>query len=294
MDKPFDNALKLLQKIGPESYAKLLGLKPCKIEYKDTDLSTVSSASDCVLMVDADERTAEHIENQSTYDSTMGERCLVYNVLARKSLGVPVHTTVLLLRQEADGPAMNGILRRSGRNGIQNLEFRFDVVRIWTIPAEQLFECGVGVLPLAFIGDIKEHELPALVRRTGECLKSQIEPDKALDVWTSIKILMGMRYTESLVDTLLIGVKGMEESVTYQAILREGKTEGRAEGKAEGKAEGRAEEARAIVIRLGTQRFGAPNKRTAAAIKSVASLERLEILSDRLLFVSSWHELLKP
>ncbi len=44
----------------------------------------------------------------------------------------------------------------------------------------------------------------------------------------------------------------MKESVTYQAILREGK----AEGKLEGKLEGKAEEAKRILVRQGRKRFG--------------------------------------
>ena len=76
-----------------------------------------------------------------------------------KTEKVPVQSTVLLLRPEADGPAMSGILRLTGRDGVQNLEFRFNVIRIWTIPAEELIKCGIGVLPLAFVSDIKKVQI---------------------------------------------------------------------------------------------------------------------------------------
>jgi len=78
----------------------------------------------------------------------------------------------------------------------------------------------------------------------------------------------------------------MKESSTYQAILEEGKAEGKAEGKVEGKVEGRAEgkvegrveEARNLLLLLGTKRFGAPSAHTQAAIEAVGSVARLERL----------------
>ena len=72
----------------------------------------------------------------------------------------------------------------------------------------------------------------------------------------------------------------MKESSTYQAVL------------AEGKAEGKAEEARRILIRIGSKRFGAPDAQTRAAIEAIAATERLEELTDCLLDVSSWPALL--
>jgi len=72
----------------------------------------------------------------------------------------------------------------------------------------------------------------------------------------------------------------MKESVTYQKILREGRTEGR------------AEEAKRILKRLGSRRFGKPDAHIEAALDAIADLERLEQLSDRVLEVTGWEELL--
>jgi predicted transposase YdaD len=80
----------------------------------------------------------------------------------------------------------------------------------------------------------------------------------------------------------------MRESVTYQAILEEG----RAEGRAEGEVEGRLTEARRILLGLGTKRFGAPSSEVRDAVQGVTSLERVEHLMERLLDVESWEELL--
>jgi len=68
--------------------------------------------------------------------------------------------------------------------------------------------------------------------------------------------------------------------------------EGRVEGRVEGEAVGRLGEARRIVVRLGTQRLGAPAASTIAAIEAIDELDALENLIARLLTARSWQELL--
>jgi hypothetical protein len=286
MPKAFDSTIRFLQTIAPQSWATLLGLKASKVTLCNTDLSTVSSAADFIMLLELDGTSGEHVESQASYEAAMGERTLFYNVLARKSLGVPIHSTVLLLRPEADGPVMNGVLRQNGRSGIMNLEFHFDVIRIWTIPAERLIECGLGVLPFAFIGAITPQELPALVRQTEALLDHETKPGLAAEIWTSIRILMGLRFKDEFVNGLLKGVKAMKESTTYQAIVEEGREMGRAEGA--------VKEARAIILRLATLRFGAPDAQKISTLNSITSLERLDIVADRVMYVSNWDELLAP
>lgn len=286
MPKAFDSTIRFLQTTSPDSWAALLGLEGSKVTLCNTDLSTISSAADFVMLLELDGKSGEHIESQASYDAAMGERTLLYNVLARKSLGVPIHSTVILLRPEADGPAMNGVLRLNGRDTMMNLEFHFDVIRIWTIPTDRLVECGMGILPFAFIGAITPQELPALVRRTETLLDRESKPGLVAEIWTAIRILMGLRFKGEFVNDLLKGVKAMKESTTYQAIVEEGKELGRAEGA--------VKEARAIILRQAKLRFGDPDAQKIAMLNSIKSLERLEILADRVMFVSNWDELLEP
>jgi flagellar biosynthesis/type III secretory pathway protein FliH len=90
-------------------------------------------------------------------------------------------------------------------------------------------------------------------------------------------------------------VRGLKESSTYQAILREGREEGLEKGRAEGLEKGRAEglaEAAKILIRLGTKRFGPPEPSVAARIEAFTDAEHIRTLSDRLLEAAGWDELL--
>ena len=100
---------------------------------------------------------------------------------------------------------------------------------------------------------------------------------------------MGLRYDRALIEQLLQEVRGMKESVTYQAIVEEGVAKGREEGV----VKGRMEEARRILFRLGERRIGqAAGASVRSRIESIDSLEVLEGLTDRLLQVRSWEELL--
>jgi predicted transposase YdaD len=86
-----------------------------------------------------------------------------------------------------------------------------------------------------------------------------------------------------MADTIL-GIRGIEESSVYQGIF--------AKGGAEGEAEGRAKEARENLIRQGRRKLGEPDERVLAQLAAMKDLDRLHVLSDRVLEVSSWDELL--
>jgi hypothetical protein len=76
----------------------------------------------------------------------------------------------------------------------------------------------------------------------------------------------------------------MEESVTYQAIIRK--------GEAKGEAKGKTEEARKILLLMGQKRFGAPTPEVIAALDGLSDVAKLEELTVRLLEATSWQELL--
>jgi hypothetical protein len=73
----------------------------------------------------------------------------------------------------------------------------------------------------------------------------------------------------------------VKDSTIYKKILREGFFEVYALAYALGYAEGRIIEARRILLRLGTKRFGAPKAAVLAAIEDLHDINRLEDLIDR-------------
>jgi len=79
----------------------------------------------------------------------------------------------------------------------------------------------------------------------------------------------------------------MKESVTYQAILEEGREEGREKGREEGR-----EEARGILLAQGTKRFGKPSAKHRKTVAAITEPAVFESLATRVLDVESWTELL--
>src|SRR5258706_15374661 len=66
--------------------------------------------------------------------------------------------------------------------------------------------------------------------RMKERLSGPKAPRRAADIWAATYVLLGLRYSDEFAHALFEEVLGMEESATYQAIVRRGREEGRAEG----------------------------------------------------------------
>ena len=92
----------------------------------------------------------------------------------------------------------------------------------------------------------------------------------------------------------------MREPATNQEILNKGRPEGWAkswlegwaEGWAEGFAAGRQEEARNMLVRFGTPRFGPPPPAIVARLASMTDIDALESLADRMWAAGGWDDLL--
>jgi len=73
----------------------------------------------------------------------------------------------------------------------------------------------------------------------------------------------------------------MKESVTYQAIVEEGVEKGR------------VQEARKLLLRIGTDQFGdPPNPKQLQEMEAITDVTRLEDLGVRVSHVENWSELL--
>jgi hypothetical protein len=80
----------------------------------------------------------------------------------------------------------------------------------------------------------------------------------------------------------------MEESSTYQAIIRKGVEK----GKLEGKLEGELKEARDLLLLLGGDCFGEAPEAVRQRIEGLGDLTRLHRLALRVRTPSSWEDLL--
>src|SRR5262249_39994046 len=162
------------------------------------------------------------------------------NVLAHDHTGLPVRTVVVLLRSNAQRAGL------SDRVEYEGLSFRFDIVRLWEIPADDLLRAGVGLLPLAVLGKSSAGKTRA------EALPEQVEQivhrarteagQQAPKVVTAAFILAGMHASPDVIRAVFQGVLTMIESSAFR-VIEDLATE---------------RHMREVLLKQGTAKFGAP------------------------------------
>ncbi len=297
MATPFDATTKELVRFQPADWLALLGLPPEPCELIDTDLATVSTEVDRLIQVNSASPYLVHIEFQAGHDGhAVPGRMLRYNVLASEQTGLHTLSFVILLRPEADSPALSGRVERGRASASPYLTFRYDVVRLWRLPVATILRGGLATLPLALLCDLSGTTPEEVVQR----LEAQIGRDAAQEdrrkLWASTYLLAGVRFAPEIAGKLLErAVAQMKESSTYQKILADGRQEGRQEGQQQGRLEGRLEGQqegeRELFLRLARKRLGEPDEAILSLVQS-ATKETIEAWADQLLSVSSWQELI--
>lgn len=184
-------------------------------------------------------------------------------------------------------PELTGVHEREFLGRGKNLWFRYDVVRVWLESPDRLLSAGLPILPLVPVSDLAIERLPEVLTAVAERLRDEAAPELRATLWAATAILMGLRYPREQVGelikgvaTMVLGIRGIEESWVYQDIL------------AKGRAEGGLEEDRRILLDLGRDKLGPPDERVAAQLATITDQARLHRLLHGLLRVSTWDELL--
>jgi predicted transposase YdaD len=295
----FDVSTKELVWDDPTAWLEGFGIGPRgPVEVIDSDITTLSAAADKVIRVGGQEPYLVNIELQSSHETTLARTLSYRQVALDYRHDLPVLTVLVLLRKEANSPGLTGTYERRMPDGRFTNRYDYHVVRLWQEDVEPFLNAGIGLVPLAPLTDVPEADLPQIVGRMAERINAETRP-RAAKLWTATYLLMGLRYSDELTDSLLEGVQTMQESTTYQKILREGRNEGRNEGRDEGRNEGRNEgrisEAHRMLLRLGRKKYRDPDVATIAAIEAIKDIDRLEALGERILDpdVRDWAQLLE-
>jgi hypothetical protein len=288
MPGPIDNALKHLTELSPQDWVVRGGWPAVSAALIDADIGTISGAADKAIRVAGTPNWLLAIDFQSGHDSLAKlPDLLLYNSALYKRHGLPVRTLLVLLHRGADSRKLTGLYERGFPDEPFDAALRYRVLRVWEVPASAWLSGGLGLVPLAPLGSVQKADLPVVVSQMKHRFDREA-PSQAKELWSAAYILMGLRYEQAVIQTLLRGVVNMKESVTYQAILEEGE----AIGVAKGEAKGKAEEARRMLLLQGRDRFGEPSSKIAALLDAMTDLGRLEALLIRLLHVKTWEELL--
>jgi hypothetical protein len=284
MPGPIDDALKHLTELSPQDWVVRGGWPAAAAALIDADIGTISGAADKAIRVSSTPDWLLAIDFQSGHDSLAKlPDLLLYNSALFKRHGLAVRTLLVLLHRSADSRKLTGLYERGFPGEPFDAALRYRVLRVWEVTAAAWLSGGLGLVPLAPLGSVQKADLPAIVAQMKQRFDREA-PSQAKELWSAAYILMGLRYEQALIQMLLRGVVNMKESVTYQAILEE--------GKAEGEAKGKAEEARRMLLLLGREQFGEPSANIAAQLDAVTDLGRLEALLLRLLHAKTWEELL--
>ena len=285
MSKPYDATTRHRLEIDPRAWLAYVGVQTsAHVELINSDLSTITTEADKVIRIDDPSPWLVHIELQTSYDTTLPLRLTRYNVLLDYRHRLPVLSVLVLLRPEADGLNLDGVVRRRLPEGSDYLDFRYRVVRAWQQPVDIVLKGGAATLPLAPLADVTPEKLADVVRQIDERLDRELPSADADSLWAATFILMGLRYSIDVSKQLLQAARNMKESSTYQFILKEGQAKGRVEGK--------VEEAKRMLLLIGRRRFGPPTVEVHTAIEAVEDVDQLEALTERLLDAADWNELL--
>jgi hypothetical protein len=272
MPLKFDATLKGLLEEAPADWPVLAEQPRSPTTVIDADVSTFTGAADKVLRVRGSPDWIMHIDFQTGPDASLPRRTHVYNALLEDRHGLRVRSVLVLLRPQADLSNLTEVYQQEFEGEEPYLKFRYQVLRVWRLPAERLLAGGPGVLPLAPLSAVSEAELPGVIARIRERLGGKRLRPQATRLWTATYVLMGLRYPEALAHRLLQEVLTMEDSVTYQAIIAQGE--------------------RKLLLLQGRKRFGEPPPEATAALEAIKEVPKLEELGVRLFQASSWQELL--
>jgi hypothetical protein len=111
MSLPFDATLKDFVQAYTRDYEHQLHITgPGPSVVLNVDLSTISAATDVIVGHGDPLVEIKDLNFQASRDDRLSARVLVYNGLLYHRYGVPVHSLIILLRPEANDPALMGKL----------------------------------------------------------------------------------------------------------------------------------------------------------------------------------------
>jgi hypothetical protein len=290
MSKPFDATLKDLANRHPSDYVTTFDVPPTlPVQALNVDLSTVTTSGDLVMGLGKPLKEIVHLDFQAGPDARKHLDVLAYNVLLHRHYGVPVHSTLVLLRRQAGHRNVTGQVGYAARPGRGRMDFGYEVVRLWEWPVEKLLTGPLGTLPLAVLGELPAgvkftDGLRGVVERLLQRLEGEAEEGERKRLLTSAFVLSGLRVEQAQAVEVFKGVQAMRESTTYMMILEEGIEKGIEKG--------REQEARGSILSLGQKLHGKPTAAARKKLEAISDVARLRRIHDRLVEAKGWADLL--
>jgi hypothetical protein len=282
MAMTFDATLKDMGRDSPRGFLATFDQPPAgPVRLLNVDLSTVTALADLVLGLGEPLAEIIQFDFQSSAAAWKHADAMAYHALLFAHYHVPVHTVILLLRPAAAHSNMSGAIRYAPRPGRGSMDFSYEVVRLWEWPVDVLLAADLGVTPLAVLGRLPEglsleDGLAAVAGRVVERLLNEAPPEQAKKLLTDAFLLTGLRVRRDVAARIFRGVRAMQESDTYLAILDEGQEKF----------------AKKAILAIGEERFGPVEDSVRTQLNSIGDLERLERMHRRAVKAANWQEIL--
>jgi hypothetical protein len=282
MAMTFDATLKDMGRESPIGFLAAFDRPPTlPVKLLNVDLSTVTASADLVLGLGDPLEEVVHMDFQSSADAWKHADAMAYHSLLFAHYHVPVHTVIILLRPQAAHSNLSGSIRYAPRPGRGNMDFGYEVVRLWDRPAEELLAADLGVVPLAVLGRLPEglsleDGLAVVAGRVAERLVREVPPERVKKLLTDAYLLTGLRVRRDVAKGIFAGVRVMHESDTYLAIIDEGQEK----------------HAKKILLLVGEKRLGPANESVKARLAEVTDLERLDRMVLQAVTAATWQEIL--
>jgi predicted transposase/invertase (TIGR01784 family) len=216
----FDSTCRRLAEQFPEDFASwLLGRPINSVILKPTELSLEPIRADNLMLIEGDADIL-HIEWQTDPKQVIPMRLADYRLrIYRKAPDKHIHQVVIYLRQT------NSELVHQNFFEIAGMYAEYEVIRIWEVPASDLMRFP-GLLPFAVLGQTNQPE--QTLREAVRAMKQIADPIQQNELMGAAYLLGGLVLDRELIGKV-IRRDVMRESVTYQAVLQEGREEGRQE-----------------------------------------------------------------
>src|SRR4051794_27672906 len=207
---PFDPTVKTLAELSPADWLPLAKRRRRRVTIEDSDVGTIiSGATDKLFRVHDDPEYLLHLDFEAGhFRSELPLRLRLYNSVFEYRHDRVVLSVPVLLAPAADSPQWSGLLQRGLPGEAPLSTLRYEVIRVWELPVQQLLAGGTGTLALAPISDVSENEVQSVIRRMKERLSGPRAPRRAADVWAAAYVLLGLRYSDELAHALFEEVLG--------------------------------------------------------------------------------------
>jgi hypothetical protein len=176
---------------------------------------------------------------------------LLLTYLARKV----VPEVVALFQSEGDGTRVPPRQLLLSRRGWSRLEVSWHVVELWTVPAEELLAANdVGLIPWVPLAKFDEPP-EVIVEQCRQRVEQQAPAAEKANLLTVTQFLLGLRYNDPKLLTILGGRKIMIESPVFQEAMAQGRQE--------------------MIVAVLEGRFGSVSPQVVARLRTIRDAEKL-------------------